>query len=547
MLKKKVHPQRFEKGLWTCRPCDCDDKKDDDATFRLRARCNFPVSDGFACYEVLLREEGSEEPLVVACPSARLAPREFSAKVAVARVPKATAKQLTDLRKTTSRDWLAPETTQESDFFAALDKLTKGNESQRRRQALWRATQAQLEMMLYLYTLGFDGEAIARSFRRFRWESAESFRDVSVWTSEGNMQPPTADKLRRHVEACVRRNPEHFFNEETRSSHMQELGPIASEAFTLGSARALIEEKQSRERPMVEISVGFEMGTLERAFKSAPPSVDELRRGDSGIVGPCLEADGLYMSRSLAACYGELSRLYDAGFARLSEETGHATTFSNGFSEHAVVHHANVMTSRELLRVLERLRDASIVCNLQSLTLTAPFDFDDDMNTPEWRLLRKIFQESREDVDSKNKIKQRKTKTDKTDVSKSKKADDEMKNGKTNAGLRFAMVSTCEEARRKKGGGFWGFFPREMTLVRKSSDSYERVLSNKPISRGDVIYSCEEREGDVLVPVCCVAALPDRCIPISRAFLPADDEKATRVMTSMANRVSSVAVEFVRA
>ena len=587
MLKKKIHPLRFDKSLWTCRPCDCECQKDDKkeskgekeepkeeevTTFRLRARCNFPVSDGFACYEVLLREEGSEEPLVVACPCAKLAPREFSAKVAVARVPKATAKQLTDLRKTTSRDWLAPGTTQESDFFAALDKLTKGNEAQRRRQALSHATQAQLEMMLYLYTLGFDGEAIARSFRRFRrfrWESAESFRDVSVWTSEGNMQPPTADRLRRRVEACVRRNPEHFFNEETRSSHMQELGPIALEAFTLGSARALIEEKQSRERPMVEISAGFEMGTLERAFKSAPPGVDELRRGESGIVGPCLEADGLYMSRSLAACYGELSRLHDAGFARLSEEVEHATTCSDVYSEHAVVHNANVMTSRELLRVLERLRDASIVCNLQSLTLTAPFDFDDDMNTPEWRLLRKIFQESREDVDSKSKVKERKTKTpaksekaDKTEkgekTDKTEKADktekgekkcngvEKTKSEKSNTDLSFAMVSTCEEARRKKGGGFWGFFPREMTLVRKSSDSYERVLSNKPISRGDVIYSCEEREGDVLVPVCCVAGLPDRCIPISRVFLPADDEKATRVMTIMANRVSSVAVDFVR-
>ena len=50
----------------------------------------------------------------------------------------------------------------------------------------------------------------------------------------------------------------------------------------------------------------------------------------------------------------------------------------------------------------------------------------------------------------------------------------------------------------------------------------------------------------MLVPVCCVAGLPDRCIPISRVFLPADDEKATRVMTIMANRVSSVAVDFVR-
>ena len=247
----------------------------------------------------------------------------------------------------------------------------------------------------------------------------------------------------------------------------------------------------------------------------------------------------------------------------------HATTCSDVYSEHAVVHNANVMTSRELLRVLERLRDASIVCNLQSLTLTAPFDFDDDMNTPEWRLLRKIFQESREDVDSKSKVKERKTKTpaksekaDKTEkgekTDKTEKADktekgekkcngvEKTKSEKSNTDLSFAMVSTCEEARRKKGGGFWGFFPREMTLVRKSSDSYERVLSNKPISRGDVIYSCEEREGDVLVPVCCVAGLPDRCIPISRVFLPADDEKATRVMTIMANRVSSVAVDFVR-
>jgi hypothetical protein len=44
-----------------------------------------------------------------------------------------------------------------------------------------------------------------------------------------------------------------------------------------------------------------------------------------------------------------------------------------------------------------------------------------------------------------------------------------------------------------------------------------------------------------------VAALPDRSIPISKAFLPVENEKAARVMTRMVNRVSSVAVDFVRA
>ena len=140
MLKKKIHPLRFD-SLWTCRPCDCEFQKDDKVegekeepkeeevtTFRLRARCNFPVSDGFACYEVLLREEETKNPSscvpVRETRSARIF-RESRRRAS----SKATAKQLTDLRKTTSRDWLAPGTTQESRLFRRSGQVDKGKRS----------------------------------------------------------------------------------------------------------------------------------------------------------------------------------------------------------------------------------------------------------------------------------------------------------------------------------------------------------------------------------------------------------------------------------
>ncbi len=508
-----LHPKRFTEGRWTFARCDCDEQAPPEGARALELASNveFPVTEGFGCYTVVERDG-----VVVACTEAKLSLREFSANEAIARMEKVTAKQSADLRKMAIDDWLAPGSARESSFFAAIDKIAGTRELESRRKHLMRATQSQLEVMLYLCTLGFGKRGIVASYyaskARAKTSREATGGEACVWDARASVA-----RIRRQMEALIRRDAVAFLNEDTRERRLRSLGPVDPTALTLGSARAIV---QGVRIPLARISPGFAVGPLQKAFIGDVPGAPELRDGSFGIVGPCREAGGEYISLALARCYATLERLVADGYARVTDdlEAGNAGRAVRDAKGSFTLRHVNIVDAADLIVELERMRVEPLV----ALTLTAPFDFDEDLNTQSWRVLRGLFTSARPQLPEKpmSAVAPR------------------------SEGARFALVPTCADARARAASNTWAFFPAEMTIARRRGDgTHERLLSNKAIAPDDTVYACGEENGEVFVPACCAASLPDRCIPISRAILPREG-RAARAIKCLAKRVSSTAVIF---
>lgn len=502
----RLHPLAFNGGLWTCAVCDCD-APNTETTFDLSANVEFPVTQGFVCYEVIVRNK-----VVIACTTARIVERKFSAREIMSRVGKITKKQESDLTNKLRGDQLRPGSLEESFFFKTLEKISKDKlfTLEERRRALLYASHLQLEIILYLYTLGFEKSCIIRSKTAAKVNG--TCKTPCLWKMFS-----TSENLRKHVEQLVRQDPGNFFNEDTRPAFMRNLGPLNLTAFRMGSAASILQKSKMCITPLTP---GFTVGRLKDAFVEEPPNGVNFCHGALGIVGPCREVAGFYISQSLAYCMATLIFLYKEGWARvindISPNKGNGDLLEDG---HWVIRHVNVMSANDLEDVLRSI-DSRV---LRSLTLTAPFDYDDGITSCAWRTLRTIF-EYREPPDVY-----------------------EMSTEKTSTNFtKFILVATCAEAKSEgSDDATWVFTSRDMTLAKLCNSRYERLFTNKSLAREEEYYCCREEEDKVYIPASCVCALPDRSIPIVQAVLPKDPEVAL-VVQRTAERVSNVTVCFIK-
>lgn len=293
-------------------------------------------------------------------------------------------------------------------------------------------------------------------------------------------------------------------------------------AFLNGSAARHVK------RPIVVLEPDFYVGRLEDAFEGDAPA-GEHRCGASGVVGPCREAGGDYVSYALAVCASTLAKLAREGRARLTDDVApvarddgvahvfpSAGTVRGEDSASYVLYHANTFHVSKFHNFLLEVQKRP----LSSLTLTAPFDFDPDVTTKAWATMKTAFPEDRGPPPAKG--------------SASADGGDE---------ACFALVATCAEARATRDDGEWGFCPKHLTLLRRSGDGYETAVSRERWTRRGEVYPCNVDNDMVLVPAACATSLPRHCLPIASVRLPADP-RAARVVETAARRVSSTSFEL---